>query len=144
MIAQTPLIGRWSAFAYNGYGTMEDETVVFLPNQTGWYAFDRGFLSERETFTWSLGADDALSIQGQQYGVVGDQPGTFEVRPSDVRIAHLPITIGEEPVQWPGEARALVLTFAAAPFAGSVKFALVTADSATISFPRFAGETGSD
>jgi hypothetical protein len=62
MIDQTSLIGRWSAFAYNGYGTMEDETVVFLPDQTGWYAFDRGLLSERETFTWSLSADDALSI----------------------------------------------------------------------------------
>lgn len=138
------IIGHWSAYAYNGYGTMEDESLVFLPDYSGWYAFDRGFLCERETFTWSLGNDTMLSITGNKYAVAGNQHGEFEERPSDLRLIDLPITIGEEAVQWPGEARKLVLTFDRAPFAGSLKFAQVSADSATIAFPCFASEEQGD
>lgn len=144
MTLQDTLIGHWSAYAYNGYGSMEDECVVFLPDHTGWYAFDRGFLCECETFTWLISPDNLLSIEGREYAVAGNQRGTFKKRPSDLHIANLPITVREEPVQWPGQAHRLILTFATAPFAGRVKFAQITADSTNSSFPRFAGESGID
>jgi hypothetical protein len=90
------LIGHWSAFAYKGYGSMEDEQFVFLPDDTGWYAFERGFLCKRETFRWSLGTEGGLWLEGREYARVGDQLGTFVVQPSELRVVHLALTLGEE------------------------------------------------
>lgn len=134
------LLGQWSAYTYAGYGSMEDEQIIFLADQTGWYAFDRGFLCERQTFTWSLSPAGALSLAGRTYGVIGAQRGTWEARPSTLHITGLTISIREEQVQWPDAALMRVLTFAYAPFAGSVKFARIATNSDEIAFPRFIGE----
>jgi hypothetical protein len=131
------ILGQWSAYAYNGYGTMEDEQLVFLPDQTGWYAFDRGVLYERITFTWSIMRDGVLTLDRQQYTTIHEGDGSHEYRRWTTLPVTVRITLREETTMWPDAARHVILSVDPAPFAGSLKFALINSNPATIVFPRF-------
>jgi hypothetical protein len=131
------LIGTWSAYAYGGYGTMEDELITFRPDGTGWYAFDRGFLCERETFEWAVINENMVQVQGITYAVIQeDEPG-YKERPSrmPVRIAQAIVETGV--VEWPQASKALILTLDRRLFAGATKFALLTSNLNKLALPEF-------
>jgi hypothetical protein len=122
---------------------MEDEQLVFLPDQTGWYAFDRGVLCERITFTWSVTRDGVLTLDHQLYTTIHDYDGSLEHRRGIVFPVTVHITLREEPTMWPDAVRHVILSVDPAPFAGSMKFAHINANPATIEFPRFPKESAS-
>jgi hypothetical protein len=136
-LLQQALIGKWSAYEYNGYGTLEDVVLAFRTDGTGWYAFERDVLCERETFIWEVSPDERVTIKGLTTAVVSEDGLSFEESASRRFFPELKLEVKEETTRWPEANEALVLTFETEGFAGISKFAQVATNPAELALPRF-------
>ncbi len=138
MVSSMPLVGKWSAYLYNGYGTMEDILLAFRPDGTGWYAFERHILCERTTFSWSINADGLLDIYGEEYAGVRSNGHSYETKQWKWQRTSIRFNISDKSSQWPNDKRIFkVLTLENTNFAGATEFAFVTDELSELDTPSF-------
>lgn len=124
----TPIIGMWSAFLYEGYGTLEDEIITFQPQGMGWFAYDRGVVTELILFTWSLLQHGEVEIQEMQYYFIDVSNQLVLDKSYQPQRLVVKATVASERTPEPANEQMEVITFVEAPFAGSQKLALATRD----------------
>jgi len=132
------LIGLWSIDVMYGPGAQEDTTLAFLPDGTGWLAFEHYFLCELDTFKWDIDDDQYLNIKGIDYFGLKEIGRVVIKMPSSLSFSKLKVSVNEESV--PNGEIMRVATFDAPIWARESKFAFVTKDPIKLTPPKFSVE----